>query len=64
MDELASRAKADPVEFRLRHLSFPRLRDVVSAVAKAANWSAASVAANVCATDGRGDGARDRLRRL
>ena len=39
MDELAAKAKADPVEFRLRHLSFPRLRDVVSAVAKAANWT-------------------------
>jgi CO/xanthine dehydrogenase Mo-binding subunit len=40
MDELAAKAKADPVEFRLRHLSFPRLRDVVSAVAKASQWSA------------------------
>ncbi len=39
MDELASKAKADPVEFRLRHLSFPRLRDVVSAVAKASQWT-------------------------
>jgi CO/xanthine dehydrogenase Mo-binding subunit len=38
MDELASRAKADPVEFRLRHLSDPRLIDVVRAAAKAANW--------------------------
>jgi CO/xanthine dehydrogenase Mo-binding subunit len=40
MDELAAKAKADPVEFRLRHLSFPRMRDVVAAAAKAANWSA------------------------
>ncbi len=40
MDELAAKAKADPVEFRLRHLSFPRMRDVVSAAAKAANWRA------------------------
>ena len=38
MDELAAHAKADPVEFRLRHLSDPRLIDVVKAVAKAANW--------------------------
>jgi CO/xanthine dehydrogenase Mo-binding subunit len=38
MDELAARAKADPVEFRLRHLSEPRLIDVVKAAAKAANW--------------------------
>ena len=40
MDELASRAKADPVEFRLRHLSEPRMRNVVQAAAKAANWDA------------------------
>jgi CO/xanthine dehydrogenase Mo-binding subunit len=38
MDELAARAKADPVEFRLRHLSEPRMLDVVKAAAKAANW--------------------------
>jgi nicotinate dehydrogenase subunit B len=40
MDELAARAKADPVEFRLRHLSDPRLSDVVKAAAKKANWTA------------------------
>jgi nicotinate dehydrogenase subunit B len=40
MDELAARAKADPVEFRLRHISDPRLMDVVKAAAKAANWDA------------------------
>jgi nicotinate dehydrogenase subunit B len=38
MDELASRAKADPVAFRLRHLSDSRLSDVVKAAAKAMNW--------------------------
>ena len=38
MDELAARAKADPVAYRLRHLRDPRLIDVVKAVAKAANW--------------------------
>jgi nicotinate dehydrogenase subunit B len=38
MDELAARAKADPVAFRLRHLRDPRLIDVVKAAAKAANW--------------------------
>jgi len=38
MDELASRVKADPVEYRLRHLSDPRLMDVVKAAAKTANW--------------------------
>ena len=40
MDELAARAKADPVEFRLRHLSESRMVDVVKAAAKAANWDA------------------------
>jgi nicotinate dehydrogenase subunit B len=38
MDELAARAKADPVEFRLRHLSFDRLRNVLQAAAKTAGW--------------------------
>ena len=38
MDELAARAKADPVEFRLRHLSDQRMVDVVKAAAKQANW--------------------------
>jgi nicotinate dehydrogenase subunit B len=40
MDELAAAAKADPVEYRLRHLRDPRLRAVVQQVAKAANWQA------------------------
>ena len=39
MDEMAARAKADPVEFRLRHLSDSRLSDVVRGAAKAANWT-------------------------
>ena len=38
VDELAARAKADPVAFRLRHLRDPRLIDVVNAAAKAAKW--------------------------
>ena len=32
--------KADPVEYRLRHLSDPRLIDVVKSAAKTANWEA------------------------
>jgi nicotinate dehydrogenase subunit B len=40
MDELAVKAQADPVAFRLRHLSSSRLSDVVKAAAKAANWDA------------------------
>ena len=38
MDELAARAQADPVAFRLRHLSDSRLIDAVKAAAKEANW--------------------------
>lgn len=38
MDELASRVKADPVEFRLRHLSEERMINVVKAAAQKANW--------------------------
>ncbi len=38
MDEMAARVKADPVEYRLRHLRDPRLIDVVKAAAKAARW--------------------------
>jgi nicotinate dehydrogenase subunit B len=38
MDELAAHAKADPVEYRLRHLKNERVIDVLKAAAKAANW--------------------------
>jgi nicotinate dehydrogenase subunit B len=40
MDELALAARADPVEFRLRHLDDPRARDVVTAAAERFGWSA------------------------
>jgi CO/xanthine dehydrogenase Mo-binding subunit len=40
MDELALAARADPVEFRLRHLDDPRARDVISAAAERFGWSA------------------------
>jgi len=40
MDELAFAAKADPVEYRLRHLKDSRLRAVVQAAAKASGWQA------------------------
>ncbi len=40
MDEIAAHVKADPVAYRLRHLSDPRLADVVRAAAKAARWDA------------------------
>ena len=38
MDEIAAAVKQDPVAYRLKHLSDPRLIDVVKAAAKAANW--------------------------
>lgn len=40
MDELAATAKADPIEFRLRHLKDPRARAVIETVAQKANWQA------------------------
>jgi CO/xanthine dehydrogenase Mo-binding subunit len=38
MDELAATVKVDPLQYRLRHLSDPRLIAVLNAAAKAANW--------------------------
>jgi nicotinate dehydrogenase subunit B len=38
MDELCAHAKADPVDFRLRHLNDARVIAVIQAAAKAANW--------------------------
>jgi nicotinate dehydrogenase subunit B len=38
IDEIAASVKADPVEYRLRHLRDPRLREVLIAVAKASGW--------------------------
>src|SRR3984885_390291 len=43
MDELAAAAGADPVEYRLRHLHDERVRGVLQAAAKAANWRTRSV---------------------
>jgi nicotinate dehydrogenase subunit B len=58
IDEVAAELKADPVEYRLRHLSDPRLIDVVKAAAKAANWdtrpSPRSTGRRSGVVDGRG----------
>ena len=40
MDEIAAHVKADPVAYRLKHLSHKRLSEAVRQVAKAANWEA------------------------
>jgi CO/xanthine dehydrogenase Mo-binding subunit len=40
MDEIAAHVKTDPVAYRLRHLSDPRLKDVVTAAASKARWNA------------------------
>jgi nicotinate dehydrogenase subunit B len=39
MDELAAAAKADPVEFRLRHLQDQRARDVIQLAADRFGWT-------------------------
>jgi len=38
IDELATAAKVDPIEYRLRYLTDPRAVDLVRAVAERANW--------------------------
>jgi nicotinate dehydrogenase subunit B len=39
IDELASEAGVDPIEYRLRYLKDPRAIDLVNAVAKRADWT-------------------------
>ncbi len=50
IDELASAAPADPVEFRLRHLKDPRAKAVIETAAQRAGWQA----------NAKGDGERGR----
>ena len=42
IDELATEAGVDPIEYRLRYLKDPRAVDLVNAVAERAGWTAAS----------------------
>src|SRR5258705_7702894 len=37
-DEIAAQVKADPIQYRLRHLSDSRLKDVIAAAAKGSDW--------------------------
>jgi len=53
MDEIARVAGTDPVEFRLKHLSDARAKDVIEAAAKAANWQTGAAGTG---TRGRGIG--------
>jgi CO/xanthine dehydrogenase Mo-binding subunit len=40
LDELAQRARVDPLAYRLKHVRDPRLRQVLTTVARAAGWEA------------------------
>jgi nicotinate dehydrogenase subunit B len=40
LDEIAAQVKVDPVTYRLRHVSDPRLKTVISEAARAASWQA------------------------
>jgi nicotinate dehydrogenase subunit B len=52
MDELAASAGADPVEYRLRHLSDARARAVIDRTASMAQWQSAAAASQPKATGG------------
>jgi CO/xanthine dehydrogenase Mo-binding subunit len=57
IDELAHTAGIDPCEFRLRNISHPRWRDVLSAAARAAGWTprvTASAVSRAPVVNGRG----------
>ncbi|PZR41963.1 molybdopterin cofactor-binding domain-containing protein [Paraburkholderia fungorum] len=59
IDELAAQAGADPVEFRLKHLTDPRAIDLVKAVAEKAGWQPRTAAFKDEAQE-QGDVARGR----
>mgnify|MGYP003647788202 CR=1 FL=1 len=54
IDELATEAGVDPVDFRLRHLKDPRAADLVKATAERGNW--VERAGPRRTSDGKGDG--------
>ena len=58
IDEVAAHVRADPIEYRLRHIADPRLAAVLQAAAKAAGWQTRPAprpsAARTGLADGRG----------
>jgi nicotinate dehydrogenase subunit B len=56
MDELAAAAGVDALEFRLRHLSEPRLRETLQAAANQAGWQAHPSLAKINTKDGLVEG--------
>ncbi len=54
LDELAASVKADPVEFRLRHLTDPRFIAVTKKVAEMANWETRPSPAPGAKSSGKG----------
>jgi CO/xanthine dehydrogenase Mo-binding subunit len=56
MDELALHAKADPLEYRLKHLGDERVRGVLKAVAEAAGWQTKSYTRKPLARKGKASG--------
>jgi nicotinate dehydrogenase subunit B len=52
IDELASEAGADPIEYRLRYLKDPRARDLVQQLAERAEWQPRAAPAKIADTGG------------
>jgi CO/xanthine dehydrogenase Mo-binding subunit len=52
MDEICAQVKADPVAYRLKYLSDPRMLDVVKAAAQAAKWEGRASPKQVAARGG------------
>ncbi|MDO8385222.1 MAG: molybdopterin-dependent oxidoreductase [Polaromonas sp.] len=62
IDELATAAGVDPVEFRLRYLSEPRAAELVRATAERAGWKAHTQPQQTPEGEAAGEGASDIVR--